>query len=68
MILELSGWIISSTTTMSSNNIGPFPKKSDTPSEKLKKGDHCLINQMQQVKMLKKQVGFGNGKQHFTNR
>ena len=42
MILELTGWRISSTKTMSSNIIGPFPKKPDAPSVKVKKAGEDL--------------------------
>ena len=37
MILELTGWIISRTEIMSSNISDPFPKKSDNPSNNVRK-------------------------------
>ena len=37
LILYLTGWIISSTEIVSSNISDPFPKKSDNPSEKVRK-------------------------------
>ena len=37
MILELTGWKRSRTEITSSNIIGPLPKESDTPSEKVRK-------------------------------
>ena len=37
LILELTGWIRSSTEIMSSNISDPLPKKSDNPSEKVRK-------------------------------
>ena len=37
LITELIGWIISSTEIMSSNTIGPLPKKSDNPSENIRR-------------------------------
>ena len=36
LILEFTGWRISSTEIMSSNIIGPLPKESYNPSEKVK--------------------------------
>ena len=42
MILELTGWRRSSTKAMSSNIIGPLPKKSDAPSEKVEKASGYL--------------------------
>ena len=37
MIIQLKGWIRSTTEIMSSNIIGPFPKEYDNTSEKVRK-------------------------------
>ena len=42
LILELTGWRRSSTEIMSSNISDPLPKKSDNPSEKVRKASGDL--------------------------
>ena len=42
MIIELTGCRGSSTKIMPSNTIGPLPKKSDTPSENIRKASGDL--------------------------